>query len=69
MARQVLSKIFETIRKRNFYSIISDKGTHCSNREQLPFNNRTVDENLDADEDYLGFYEVHNIKSNTTVMI
>ena len=28
----------------------------------------TVDENLDTHEDYLGFYEVHNIKSNTTVI-
>lgn len=68
MAKQVLPKNLETIRERHFYSIICDERTDCSNREQLSFNIGTVDENLDTHEDYLGFYEVHNIKSNTTVI-
>ena len=68
MAKQVLPKNLETIRERHFYSIICDERTACSNREQLSFNIGTVDENLDTHEDYLGFCEVHNIKSNTTVI-
>ena len=68
MAKQVLPKNLERIREHHFYSIICDERTDCSNREQLSFNIGTVDENLDTYEDYLGFYEVHNIKSNTTVI-
>ena len=68
MAKQVLPKNLERIRERHFYSIICDERTDCSNREQLSFNIGTVDENLDTHEDYLGFYEVHNIKSSTTVI-
>ena len=33
--------------------------------QQLSFNIRTVDGNLDTHEDFLGLYEVHNIKSDT----
>ena len=44
-----------------------DEGTDCSDLEQLPFNIRTVDENLDTHEDLLGFCEVHSIKSDTIV--
>ena len=63
MAKQVLPKNLETIRERHFYGIICDERTDCSNREQLSFNIGKVDENLDTHEDYLGFYEVHNIKA------
>ena len=62
MAKQVPpppKKKTETIRKRHFYSILCEEGTDSSNIEQLSFNTRTVDGNLDTHEDFLGFYEVH----------
>ena len=44
-----------------------DEGTDCSNLEQLSFNIRNVDHDLEVHEDFLGFYEVDNIKSDTIV--
>ena len=64
IAKQVLSKKLEAIRK-GFYSIMCDEGTDCSNLEHLPFNTRIVDDELEVHEDFLGFYEIENIKSDT----
>ena len=50
-----------------FFSIMTDEGTDISNLEQLSFFARTVDEGLNVDEDFLGFYEIDNIKSETVV--
>ena len=66
MAKQVLSKKLEASRK-GFYSILCDEGTDCSNLEHLSFNTRIVDDELEVHEDFLGFYEIENIKSDTIV--
>ena len=42
-----------------------DEGTDISNLEQLSFCARTVDDDLNVDEDFLEFYEIVNIKSET----
>ena len=44
-----------------------DEGTDCSNLEQLSFNIRRVDDDLEVHEEFLGFYEVNNIKSDTII--
>ena len=44
-----------------------DEGTDCSNLEQLSFNIRSVDDDLEVHEDFLGFYEEGNRKSDTLV--
>ena len=44
-----------------------DEGTDCSNLEKLSFNIRSVDDDLEVHEDFLGFYKVDNVKSDTTV--
>ena len=66
MVKQVLSKKLEAIRK-GFYSIMCDEGTDCSNLEQLSFNTHIADDELEVHEDFLGFYEIENIKSDTIV--
>ena len=66
MAKQVLSKKIEAIRK-GFYSIMCDEGTDCRNLEHLHFNTRIVDDELEVHEDFLGFYEIENITSDTIV--
>ena len=50
-----------------FFSIIADEGTNISNLEQLSFCARTVDDDLNANKNFLGFYEIDNIKSETVV--
>ena len=63
--RTFSQKKLEAIRKRHLHSIIYDKVTNCSNIEQL--NIRKANDNLDRHEDFLVFYEVHNIKNGTIV--
>ena len=67
MGAQVLREKLATIRDRKFFSIMADEGTDISNLEQLSFCARTVDDDLNVDEDFLGFYEIDNIKSETVV--
>ena len=45
---------------------MADEGTDISNLEK-PFCARTVYNDLNVGEDFLGFYEVDNIKSETVV--
>ena len=67
MGAQVLREKLATIRDRNFFSIMADEGTYISNLEQLSFCARTVDNDLNVDKDFIGFYEIGNIKSETVV--
>jgi len=60
MGAEVLRKRLDVIRDCRFYSRIADEGTDVSNTEQLSFCVRSVDEDLNVDEDFLGFYEIDN---------
>ena len=53
----------------NYFSIIADEYTDASNDEQLTIFLRWVDEILDVHEDFLGFYKVPNIASDTVVSV
>ena len=44
---------------------MADEGTKKSNLEQLSFCARTVDDDLNGDKDFLGFYGIDNIESET----
>ena len=67
MGAQVLRENLATIRDRKFFSILVNEGTDVSNLEQLSFCARIVDDDLNVDEDFLGFYEIDNINSKTVV--
>ena len=67
MARHVILSKLDDIRKNIFFSIMADEYTDISNKEQFSFCTRTVDDRLDVIEDFLGFYELENIKSETIV--
>ena len=67
MGAQVLRKKIDTVQERRFYSMMADEGTDVSNAEQLSFCVRSLDDNLNVDEDFLGFYELDNIRSATIV--
>ena len=67
MANQINRDITANIRN-NFYSIC-DEYTYISNKEQLSFCILWVDKFLVAHEEFLGFYEVPHIKSETLVKI
>ena len=67
MASNVLRVKILTIRARKFYSLMADEGTDISNIEQLSFCVRSVDDDFNVSEDFIGFYELTNIKSETIV--
>ena len=62
ISRHVLLSKLETIRKNIFFTIMTDDYTDITNKEQFSFCIRTVDDNLEVKEDFLGFYELENIK-------
>eukprot|EP00795_Rhopilema_esculentum_P001416 gene1416-15834_t len=49
------------------FSLMCDEYTDVSNKQQLSFCARWVDQDLNACEDFLGFYEIPNIKAQTIV--
>lgn len=68
MANQVLNMVLSPIKENAIFSLMSDEWTDVSNSEQLSICTRTVDGDLNVSENFLGFYEVPNIKSETIVM-
>ena len=67
MASNVLRVKVATICERKFFSTMADERTDVSNIEQLSFFIRPIDDNLDVSEDFIGFYELGNIKNKTIV--
>ena len=61
--QRVLAKDIGT----GFFFLIADEYTDISNQEQLTICFRWVDENLNAHEDFVGFYSIENIASDTIV--
>ena len=58
-----------TIEKNRYFANMVDEYTDKSNKEQLSFCVRTVADSLEPAEEFLGFYELENIKSDTIVQV
>ncbi|XP_066935707.1 zinc finger MYM-type protein 1-like [Clytia hemisphaerica] len=67
MGNQLLRRKLYDINNSKMFSLMADEYTDVANKQQLSICTRWVDDNLNACEDFLGFYEVPNIKSNTLV--
>ena len=61
--------VLEPIRNNEIFSLMSDEWTDISNLEQLSICTRTVNNDLIVHENFLGFYEIPNIKSETIVSV
>jgi hypothetical protein len=64
MATNTIRELVSQIRN-NYYSLICDEYTDISNKEQLTICLRWIDEQLEAHEDFIGFYAIPNIKADT----
>jgi len=64
MANQVVRDLVGEI-KNNYFSLICDEYTDVDNKEQLTFCLRWIDENIEAHEDFIGFYQISNIEADT----
>ena len=67
MANHLTRDLVSDIRS-NYYSIICDEYTDISSKEQLTFCLRWIDEQFEAHEDFIGFYHIRDIKSDTICM-
>ena len=67
MASNIVRVKISIIRQQKFFSIMANEETNFSNTEQLSFCVRSVDDTLDVSKDFIGFYEVGNIKSKTII--
>lgn len=60
VSRQVVTSL-----DNSFFSILCDKYTDVSNKEQLTLCVRWIDKELEAHEDFLGFLSIPNIRADT----
>ena len=67
MSGHVLLSKLEAIRKKNFFTVMAGEYTNITSKEQFSFCIRTVDDNLEGKEGFLGFYKLENIESVTFV--
>lgn len=65
LARQIINKIVTAISSKPFYAFMADETTDISKKEQMSANFRVVDDNMDIQEYFLGFYDVPETKSET----
>jgi len=68
MSAQVLRGLIQDI-GNNYFSIICDEYTDISNKEQLTVCVRWVDNDINAYEDFLGFYKIPDISANTITSV
>ena len=68
MAKQVLAKKFKSIRSIKFFGIKADKYTDISNKELLSMCFRWI-KDLRVHEDFVRYYELPDIKSDTIVIV
>ena len=66
MAHEILRELSSDIQD-SFFATICDEYTDISNKEQLTLCLRWIDESFEVKEDFFGFYELENIKSDTIV--
>ena len=69
MARTILRIISETIQKARYFSVMADEVTDSANKEQVVVCLRSIDEQFEAHEDFVGLYQVVLIKSTSIVEV
>ena len=69
MSNQILRPILIPIKENGIYSLMSDEWTDIANLDLLSLCVRTVNDNLEVFELFLGFYETPDIQSETIVTV
>ena len=68
MSNQIMRNLLEPVRSCIF-SVMYDEYTEVSNKEQLMFCMRWVNNDPEVSEKFLGFYEIPDMKSRTIVTV
>ena len=69
MANDVLRRILKLVREREFYAVIVDETTDVSTHEQVSISLRTVSDDFEIHEEFVGFYETSSTTAETLVTI
>ena len=69
MAQSVTRDIASTVGSSGFYTLMADEVTDASNIEQVAICLRSIDDNFDAHEDFVGMYAVESIKADILVQV
>jgi len=64
MAQSVTRDVAANIASSGFYTLMADEITDVSNIEQVAICLRSVDDNFDTHEDFIGMYAVESIKAD-----
>lgn len=65
LAESVLNTILVEIRESKYFSVMMDETADISRMEQVSFCIRYVNDQLDIKEQFIGFYETNNTRSET----
>ena len=69
MARHILRNIAKSIQQAKYFTIMADEVTDCSNKEQVAVCFRTVDENFEPQESFVGLHVVESIQADVLVEV
>ena len=67
MAHNILRQITDCLHSVQFYSLMVDETTDISNAEQAVICMRWVDDELSANEEFIGLYQIESTDSNSIV--
>ena len=68
MSRNILLDLAKGIHSSDIFSILANKFTDLSNKEQLAICFRWIDAELEIHEDFVGLYHIDNIAADTIVI-
>ena len=69
MAKSVLREIVDQIKQAGFYSLLADECTDIANKEQLTICLRWIDDKLQPNEEFVGFYEIPYTNAETIATV
>ena len=69
MVQSVTRDIASTVGFSGFYTLMADEVSDASNIEQVAICLRSIDDNFDAHEDFVGMHAVECIKADTLVQV
>ena len=69
MAKIVLREILDQIKQAGFYSLLADECTNIANKEQVTICLRWIDDKLQPNEEFVGFYEIPNTNAETIATV
>ena len=69
MGLYIAREIAASIKSSRFFTIMADEVTDVSNKEQVVICFRSIDENFEAHEDFIGLHTVDSIKADNLVRV